>query len=345
MKNRPKLLGIVAVLLLLIGLWWWSGLHKPSEPKVANSEGTVTSNSPASRSSPSNALPSSASATATPLAGSKLERMEAFIAAQNGKPLDFYGKVIDQHSDPVAGVKITAAVGRIVSLTESGGEKLYTETDFNGKFSFLGIRGSGVGYLLSKDGYSFSQRQPASSRPKDYIPDPDNPTIFHMWKLQGAEPMAKARIHAYIPCDGTPTMFDLTTGRRVASGGNLTVRLRRNPVDIVRGKPFDWQLTLEVSGGGLQEIADLYPYEAPAHGYQQSITVSMPVGTKIWSSDLQKGYYFTTGNGQDYGRINIDLTGDFQPPPTSFDADIYVNTAASRNLEFDPFKQVSSGNQ
>jgi hypothetical protein len=122
--------------------------------------------------------------------------MEAFMVAQNAKSLDFYGKVIDQHGDPVAGVKITAAVGRIVSLTESGGEKLYTETDSNGKFSFLGIRGSGVGYLLSKDGYSFSQRQPASSRPKDYVPDPDNPMVFKMWKLQGAEPMVKARIHA-----------------------------------------------------------------------------------------------------------------------------------------------------
>ena len=164
--------------------------------------------------------------------------------------------------------------------------------------------------------------------------------IFHMWKLKGAEPMIKARIHAYVPCDGRPTMFDLLTGKKVASGGDLTVRLIRDPVQIVRGKPFGWQLNLEVSGGGLQEITDLYPNEAPASGYQPAITVNMPVGAKNWSPDCHNTYYFTAENGRDYGRIIVDLTGDFQPPPTSFDADIYVNPSGSRNLEFDPFKEI-----
>jgi hypothetical protein len=90
----------------------------------------------------------------------------------------------------------------------------------------------------------------------------------------------------------------------------------------------------------LKENDDLYPNNAPASDYQQSITVSMPLGAKNWSPYLQRAYYFTAGNGQDYGRINIDLTGDFQPPPTNLDADIYVNTAGSRKLEFDPFKQI-----
>jgi hypothetical protein len=342
MNNRSKLVGaLIVFLLLLLGWWLWTSRQvksTESQEKTATASLANTAVPNAGQPGASNPQPASAP-TPTPI-NPKVAEMHAIVAAENSRSLDFYGKVIDQHGEPVAGVKVKAGVGRIVSFAESGGEYYYKETDAAGRFSFVGIHGAGVGFILTKEGYAFNQRQPASSRPKDYVPDPDNPTIFTMWKLQGAEPMVKARIHAYIPCDGTPTMFDLTTGKRVASGGNLTVRLSRDPVDIVRGTPFSWQLTLEVSGGGVQENSDVYPNEAPADGYQQSVTVSMPVGTKNWSPDFQKSYYFTTGNGQDYGRINIDLTGDFQPPPTSFDADIYVNTAGSRNLEFDPFKQV-----
>lgn len=272
----------------------------------------------------------------------KTVAIEVLMSSENHKSMDFYGKIVDQDNHPVEGARVIAGVGTYEGPSRSGGQKYYTLSDAEGRFSFTGIHGAGCGYILEKTGYEFNQRQPFASRPKDYIPDPNKPATFSMWKLHGAEPMVKARIHGYIPCDGTPTMFNLTTGKRVASGGNLVVRLSRNPVDIVRGKPFAWQLTLEVSGGGLRKNDDLYPNKAPATDYQQSITVSMPLEAKNWSPDFQRSYYFTAGNGQDYGRINIDLTGDFQPPPTSFDADIYVNTAGSRILEFDPFKQIRS---
>lgn len=274
------------------------------------------------------------------LVNPKVAKIEAMVATENAKSLDFYGKVIDQFGNPVVGVNVEAGVGLVVSFTQSGGKQYVTETDATGRFSFVGIHGAGVGFTLTKKGYSYDQRLPSSSRPKDYVPDSGNPVIFTMWKLKGAEPMVKARIHAYIPCDGTATMFDLFTGKKVVRGGGLTVRLNRDPVNIVRGKPFGWQLSLEIPRGGLLEIAGPYPNEAPANGYRQVVTVSMPTEKKDWSPDFQKAYYFTTGERQDYGRINIDLTADFQPPPTSFDADIFVNPSGSRNLEFDPAMQV-----
>jgi hypothetical protein len=270
----------------------------------------------------------------------KAIQFETFKWAENHKSMDFYGKIIDQDARPVEGVRVRAGVGTIVSIVESGGENYYTVSDAEGRFSFTGIHGAGCGYWLSKDGYEFNQRLPCSSRPKDYVPDPNKPVVFPVWKLKGAEPMIKARIHAYIPCDGTPMTFDLTTGRQTLSGGDLTVRLSRNPVQIVRGKPFDWKLTVEISGGGVQEINNLYYNEAPADGYRQSVTISKAAGAKDWTPDLQRAYYFTARSGQYFGRINVDLTGDFQPPPTSFDADVYANPASSRNLEFTRSKQI-----
>ena len=341
MNNRSKLVSvIIALFLLLLGWWLWTSRPVMApEAKTASSANTVASNGTVKQ---PNALDSdhvSASApTPTPV-DPKVAKMAVRVAAENATPIDVYGKVIDQSGQPVIDATVKAGTLLIKSFDRSGGEAFSTVTDAQGRFSFTGLHGARFGLGFEKPGYEYDPKRYVGWW-DSYKPNPDNPMVFHMWKLQGAEPMVRARIHAYIPCDGTPTMFDLSTGRRVASGGNLTVRLSRDPVDIVRGTPFSWQLTLEISGGGVQEITDLYPNEAPADGYQQTVTVNMPVGTKNWSPDLQKSYYFTTGNGQDYGRIAIDLTGDFQPPPTSFDADIYVNTAGSRNLEFDQTKQV-----
>ena len=343
MKSRR--LSFFALLIVLLLVAWWFLKSKgvsPVEPPVRSvpvrSPNSTVPNGTTSQPGPSH--PKSMTQPASNPVDPKVAQIEAIVAAENSRSLDFYGIVIDQHGDPVAGVKVKAGVGLIVSFSHSDGKDYFTETDTSGRFSFVGIHGAGVGFLFTKAGYSYDQRQPASSRPNDYVPEPNNPVVFAMWKLKGSEPMVKTRIHAYIPCDGTPTMFDLLTGKKVLSGGDLTVRLTRDPVQIVRGNPFGWQLSLEISEGGLQEITDLYPNEAPAVGYQQIVTVSMPVGAKNWSADCKDTYYFTAENGHDYGRINIDLTGDFQPPPTSFDADIYINPSGSRNLEFDPAKAI-----
>jgi hypothetical protein len=131
------------------------------------------------------------------------------------------------------------------------------------------------------------------------------------------------------------------TGKRAAKG-ELIVALTRNPVNIVRGKHFDWTLKLEVSNGGLLEQLDAYPNEAPAEGYQSSVTIDMPANMPNWSSHLTRSFYFKSRGGGTYGRMTIDVAANFQPPPTVFRALIYANPAGSRNLEFDPNKMSSA---
>jgi hypothetical protein len=157
-----------------------------------------------------------------------------------------------------------------------------------------------------------------------------------MWKLKGAEPMIYARIHKDIPCDGTQETFDLLARQ---GKGDLQITLTRNPVSIDRSKPFDWTLIIGLANGGLVENTDTYPYEAPAEGYQPSITITMPSDDKNWTPFVSKSYYFH--NGTNYGRMTISIMADFQPPPTLFDAYIYANPSGSRDLEFDPSKQTN----
>jgi hypothetical protein len=261
------------------------------------------------------------------------------MESRNTKSLDFYGRIIDQNDHPVDGVKITAKVGLFLGISHSGGKDYDTESDSAGKFNFTGIHGAGTGFILQKEGYVYDQRQPSSSRPNDYIPDPDNPVIFRMWKLKGAEPMIHHNMQVKISCDGSANGFNLQAGRRLPSGNDLTVQLTRNPVNIVRGTPFDWSVTIGISNGGLIKITDLYPNEAPTEGYQPSITLTMSANAPNWTPSVSESYYFYNGNN--YGRMTISVMANFQPPPTFFDADIYMNPSGSRNLEYDPAQQAN----
>jgi len=59
-----------------------------------------------------------------------------------------------------------------------------------------------------------------------------------------------------------------------------------------------------------------------------------------WSSTATPYLYFKSKDGKVFGRMNVEITADYQPPPTVFRADILANPAGSRNLEYDPKKRI-----
>ncbi|HTQ29701.1 MAG TPA: carboxypeptidase-like regulatory domain-containing protein [Opitutaceae bacterium] len=272
----------------------------------------------------------------------KVAKIVAIMASENAQAQDFYGKVVDQYGKPVIGA---TALGTLlwvqgIDIGEKR-EQHTTQTDQNGEFQFTGFHASRLAVAITKEGYEMGRAAGVYTAPNEQ--DKTSATeraIFHMWKLRGAEPMIAYAISTAIPCDGTPTSYDLLTGKKVTAGGDLIIKLVRNPVNINRSKPFDWSVTLAIPSGGLQEINDLYPNEAPADGYQPSVTINMSPEMKNWQAALTHSFYFKSENGQDYGRMTINIQADFQPPPTYFGADIYINPSGSRNLEFDRTKQI-----
>jgi len=341
MKIRLYLVG-VSIIALLIAILWWIGKSKliESMPLINTANANSTSNSTSSGTLTQSGNSSSTSPNASNAAIlSKLAIFQEVWSAANGKSLDFYGKVIDQNNQPVIEAKVTGNVMTTLGFQGTGETPHETQTDKDGDFEFLGLHGESLGIVPEKDGYLFEQRGNGNWT-DNYKADSNNRVIFTMWKLKGAEPMVHVHLHDYIACDGTVMNYNLQTGRRLPNGGgDLTVQLTRNPINIVRGNPFDWSVTLEMSNGGLIQTSDIYPDKAPAQGYQPSITIDMPVSASNWSPSLSDSYYFY--NGSNYGRISIRIMADFQPPPTLFDADIYLNPSGSQNLEFDENRQIN----
>lgn len=271
---------------------------------------------------------------------SKDEAALALSALGNGKSMDTYGKVVDQDGQPVVGAKVRASLEREASLFD---DKEYdTKTDAKGLFHFLGLHGSALDIIPEKAGYDFDPKLPCSSRPELYMPDPTNPLIVTMWKLRGAEPMKHIQIDSQVPRDGSVKRFDLFSDRQTNSG-DLAVKLIRNPLIIdprdLR-KPFNWSVTFEITNGGLQSITNIYPNEAPLEGYLPTITLDFPTNIVGWQSFSKRAYYFKSQGGQVYGRMSIEVLPSGQTELAPFRAEIFANPDGSRNLEFNPSKQI-----
>jgi hypothetical protein len=273
-----------------------------------------------------------------------ISREEAMLATEMDKlapedkaSMDTYGKVVNQDGRPVVDAKVR---GFLEFKEMNIDEEHDTTTDAQGRFQFLGLHGKGLAMVPEKEGFEFNSNiLPNVNRPSNYLPNPDSPLIFTMWKLRGPEPMKHIQMHSYISCDGGITRFDLLTGKK-DTDGDFSVSLSRSPTNIAPNKPFNWSVTFEVTNGGLKGITNIYPYEAPLDGYQSRITFDFPTNAPQWSSLFTPSFYFKSKDGNVFGRMTIKIMANFQPPPTLFDAEIYANPGGSRILEFDPKKQI-----
>jgi hypothetical protein len=348
MKN--KIFSLIITIIAITALWFFS--HKP-QIIVSQRQDTLT-NAPAAATTPiqapainsvmqvtnndpteTNTIADVAAKYNQGLIG-KEQAMQAVILEENKKSLDMYGKVVDQYGNFVSGAKVRGGIGLNISMVKSGGEFRYTETDSQGLFNFLGIHGAGIGIWLQKEGYFYNQKS-LPGRPENYSPDPNNPLVFTMWKIHGAEVLTGSDIDVKIPHDGTPTTFDITTGK-VSPNGDFRVTLSQYPLEIKHGwDRFDWSVKVEILNGGMMEENDPYPYWAPTNGYQASFEFNESSNAVKWLGGLQqKIFYIKTAQGQ-YGLMNLKVFPGRSP--TGIEANFTVNPSGSQNLEPDFSKQ------
>ena len=187
----------------------------------------------------------------------KDEAALALMSLEDKAPMDTYGKVVDQNSQPVAGAKVRGG------LEVSGDfESHYAETDTQGCFQFLGLHGTGFYIQPKKEGYDYDSRL-LPERPHNYLPDPNNPLLFTMWKLHGAEPMMHIQISSDVPCDGSVKRLDLMSNKQ-NNIGDLAVKLTRNPLTIASRKPFNWLVAIDLTNGGLLRDHQYLSKRSPA---------------------------------------------------------------------------------
>jgi len=255
-------------------------------------------------------------------------------------PITFYGKVVDQSNQAVAGVKVRAEVrlGYFASPTigKERWDPISIETDVAGKFGVSNVSGGFLQFTaIEKDGYEVSPKQAKAGfmyYPDHFQADPNSPVVFKMWKKQGAEPLVGSAWHGNVRCDGTLNAYDLASGKP-AKGGNLEITCMRTPLDIVprENKPYDYELKISVISGGIQMTEDEFTYIAPEGGYVPTLTLGAKAGDPKWSGNVKQEFYFKTDEGH-YGKLSLEWYA-YQTSPTHLEWACSINPSGSRNLE------------
>jgi hypothetical protein len=369
MKKRLIALAILAVCLLLLGWWILHGIARQGTPFIVDHS---VIRSLDTNSSVSNRMPASSFTNVvtkivqleTPL-GFRSVRLfkstnyppqtaeekamwewwdtmdKADSDFQWKMPIEFYGKVIDQFGQPVERAKVvlnwTTVIGRVPD------PKKTIFTDLNGCFELRGIQGKVLLVDVSKEGYDFNEKSQgdfeyaAFYRENFHVPDPNNPVIFRLQKLMGAEPMYKYLSYGEIPLGGGRLVYNVEKGR-ITEPGDLAL-------SVVVGESnrygLDFTVTIQgLNGAGCAFSREEFLFKAPETEYRTMLTADhKPTASNYDPSEILR-FYVRTGTGK-YAAIDakVSLLGDMSG--ANLRLIVYYNPSGSRNLEFDQNKWIN----
>lgn len=353
MKKRTLVLLLLLASALVLLFWW--RLREPSRPPKAAQQESQGSPAVAQKTPAVKGDVSSDDLARTPLSGPDdyKRRVIATVhdAAQKAnQPIEFYGKVIDQDDNPIPGVVVKLGVRWTQELLPGTSKDVFNRfertTDDQGLFKLTDTKGSLLGIdALEKEGY---ESAPSAARQsywywaitadRKYTPDSHHPEIFRMWKKRGAEHLLEKSKSVSVLADGAPVSFDLHTGEKVGSGGDLRVTMVRTPQQIEHGqKGFEWSVTAAIEGGGLIETKAEQPYYAPESGYESRFEFHMSANDPQWAANITRAFFIKLKDGN-YGRITLEFYPGFYQAGVSFHS--FINPAGSRNLEYNSLQDV-----
>ncbi len=247
-------------------------------------------------------------------------------------PIEFYGKVVDENSNPVEGASV--AFGWMELPTDDGSRTATTNSDARGLFSLHGARGPSLSVSVSKDGYYMPHHgQWGFSYAPDndtYSPDIANPVIFKLRKKgQGAELITSqngisTQVGVRVPTDGSPVKVDL-----LKKGPDPSGQLEISQVKPPWNEATAWSFRVSIPDGGLVENQDDFQFQAPETGYQPSVQYDFSKNDAGWTTQVTKQFYIAFGNPRKYGWLRFESNLGQQTVFLTY----AINPDGSQNLE------------
>jgi hypothetical protein len=246
-------------------------------------------------------------------------------------PIRFYGKVVDENSQPVPDARVHF---QWTDISQRGTSQREVASNAQGLFALNDTRGKRLQVRVSKNGYYASAEDPISyefANPYEeifYTPNPDAPVIFHLRRKGGSEGVIVRSISPSIPLgEHGSTRVDLRSGRESPSG-QLVLEVSK-PLPAQTRFPYDWHIAVSIPNGGLIEHGDEFPFEAPETGYKSTVEYSLHAESGTKGVSFEKKFYFIIGEPKNYGRLEIRTDGISQ----HVFIDYALNPSGSRNLE------------
>jgi hypothetical protein len=248
--------------------------------------------------------------------------------AERNKPIAFYGKVVDEETQAIAGASI-----HFIWLTAQGTPETDAASATDGSFSLTGVVGGEVSVYVSKKGYyevrslngvTFDNTGNGSSK--------ENPVLFQLRKKGMGTDLITSKFgftpwfDVHVPIDGTPIKVDLLN-RSAGNNGQMEFS-NIKPEYLQARQATNWSFKMEIPDGGFVEENDEFPFEAPEEGYQQIVEFNFQKSQPDWTDMIQKDYYIKFGSPAQYGYLHLETTIGSGVRMT-----YAINPTGSRNLE------------
>jgi len=252
----------------------------------------------------------------------------------------FYGKVIDETENPVAGANVGFTWNKLKSDGGFETGRAQTTSDGGGLFSLQAdAESNGLDVNVSKPGYfavrgddaTFEEAQPYA---KNFlIPDQNNPVIFRLRKKANGVPLITSRhgmandFSVAIPANVTPIKVNLLE-RKIGDGSLELSQVKPDPTAWKQAS--EWSFQMAIPDGGFVEYQDQeFPFEAPETGYQSVVAFDFKKDQPDWAEGVSRDYYIKFGNPPVYGRLHVETQIDLDGARLTY----AVNPDGTRNLE------------
>jgi hypothetical protein len=337
---------ITSAVVLAICLWLLLHRRTESSDELGTQTAVAMTTNQNPVAVPKAAVPAPAPNAPAPIAVASATSMQATNAANTinptiaeawQKPIDFYGKVVDENTNPVAGASVEF---RWDDLTANDWTRTATTTsDAEGLFSLHGEHGATLAVSVSKVDYYASQKDTNSFHyavPNDnqiYSPDQLSPAVFHLWKKgQGAELVTSQNgmrpdLAVRVPINGDLVSVDLLAKKVVANGDLELSQIKPDRLNLQQAT--NWSFHISIPTGGFVEEDDAFPFTAPATTYQPAIDFNFVKGEPDWVTQFTKTYYIEFGQPAKYGWLQIDANISQQTVFLRY----AINPTGSQNLE------------
>ena len=300
----------------------------------------------------------------------RASRVHAIKKSAN-RYVNFYGKLVDQHGNPVEGVRLDLEIlsyqNSFIDYLKTGREQIVKKfsmtTDANGMFSVEKKEGTTFKIeKMTKDGYDAMSNwgveytfvyNNLSSGPDSsmyHLADKARPVVFHLWKKGETEPLIMTfakltlepekginEVYYRMAVNGKPSPQPIPGWDIKVTGKNIP-----SP-DSGRQQDDYWEVTLTAGeGGGLVLTDSPHANLAPESGYQKSLTIKSTDQDNPWDRPVRRAYY-RGKNGEEYAafRLGIDIGSNKTGSKIYVTlADLRINPNGSRNLEYDPSKRI-----
>lgn len=334
--KKTVLIFCAAILIVCI----WQLLHRRTR-EIANETSSTNSASQVQQNSIApNSVNSSSSATvprinaSTPLTDvekSNIFRQEVLAKWQGS--INFYGKVIDEDSNPVEGASIH--LQWVEEPTEAGNRHADILSDAEGLFFLTGQRGLDLGVFVGKKGYYTSRGDTHSFnygplRGPSFPADSLNPVIFHLKrKGQGVALITSQRgvhlkVDVDVPRDNVPVWVDFFQ-KQAGATGQLEISQIKPPWQTAT----NWSYSLSIPDGGLIENQDEYQFVAPTAGYQSTVEYDFSKDETNWTTQVTKQFYIAFGEPRKYGWLRVESNLAQETVFLTY----AINPSGSQNLE------------